>query len=62
MRQCKAQFAGNGLSPCQGLQRGIGVASVGQGDKRSSAVLHSLALAKAGPALVRLTAKRFSSC
>ena len=52
------------LSPCQGLQRrsGVWVAPVGQNDKRSSAVLHSLALATASAALLRLAAKRFSSC
>ena len=38
------------------------MAPVGQDDKRLSAVLHSLALATASAALLRLAAKRFSSC
>ena len=64
MRQCKAQSAGNGkpFPRTATPQWRIGVAPVGQGDKRSSALLHSFALATASPTLVRLAAERFSSC
>jgi hypothetical protein len=64
MRQCKAQSAGDGkpFPRTATLLWHIGVAPVGQGDKRSSAFLHAFALATASPALVRLAAKRFSSC
>ena len=64
LRQCKAQSAGNGqpLPRTATPQRRNWVAPVGQDDKRSSAVLHSLALATASAALLRLAAKRFSSC
>ena len=64
MRQCKAQSAENGkpFSRTATPQWRIWVAPFGQGDKRSSALLHSFALATASPALVRLAAKRFSPC
>ncbi len=65
MRQCKAQSAGNGepFPRTATPQWRIWVAPVGQGDKRSSALLHSFdTQTTASPALVRLAAKRFSSC
>ena len=64
MRQCKTQSAGNGepFPRTATPQWRIWLAPVEQGDKRSSALLHSLALATASAALVRLASERFSSC
>jgi hypothetical protein len=64
MRQCKTQSAGNGkpFSWTATPHWCMWVAPFGQDDKRSSALLHSFALATASPVLVRLAAKRFSSC
>ncbi len=63
MRQCKAQSAGNGMpfSRTATPQWRIWGAPFGQGEKRPSALLCSLELATASPALARLAASRFSS-
>ena len=64
LRQCKARSAGNGrpLPRTVTPQWRSRVTPIGQGDKRPSAVLHSLALAMASSAVVRLTAERLSRC
>ena len=61
--QGKAQSAGNGkpFPRTATPQWRICLAPVGQGDKRPSALLHSLALAMASAVLVRLASERFSS-
>ncbi len=65
MRQCKAQPAGNGkpFPRTATPQWRIWVAPIGQGDKCSSALLHSFnTQTTASPALVRQASERFSSC
>jgi hypothetical protein len=65
MRQCKTLSAGNGQALSKDRNAAVahwGDSRIGQGDKRSSAVLHSFALATGSPALVRLASERLSSC
>jgi hypothetical protein len=62
MRQCKAQGMVRPVSRTATPQWRIWLVPFGQDEKRSSALLHSFALAMASPALARLATKRFSSC